>query len=436
MKYGMYEIISKKRDKKSLSKEELQFVIDTYVSGETPDYQVAALLMAIYLNGLDNRELTDLTEIMKNSGDTINLSSVSGKKIDKHSTGGVGDKISFTVVPLVVACGVKVPMLSGRSLGHTGGTLDKLESIPGMNVFLKQEEFVEGLQKVGMAISGQTPNITPADKKMYALRDTTATVSCIPLISSSIMSKKLALETDGIVLDIKSGSGAFITAFDEAEKLCRTMVDIGNRAGRHTIGVMTNMDQPLGRAVGNSLEIIESIETLKGRGPQDILDVTFALGSAMLVAAKAVSNYKDAKNILEEKLKDGSALKVFSDFIKFQKGDSRVIENYSLFGEAEFKVNLTAWESGTIEKINAFEVGMSAIDIGAGRRKKEDNIDHKAGFIFNKNVGDMVKRGEKILEIHTNKKESIESVKDRLKNAIKISNKTIKKPEMIFKIID
>lgn len=436
MEYGMYEIISKKRDKKSLSREELQYVIDTYVNGQTPDYQVASLLMAIYLNGLENRELADLTEIMKNSGDTINLDEVSGIKIDKHSTGGVGDKISFTVVPLVVACGVKVPMLSGRALGHTGGTLDKLESIPGLNVFLSQEEFIDGLKKVGMVISGQTPNITPADKKLYALRDSTATVSCIPLISSSIMSKKLALETDGIVLDIKSGSGAFIADFKEAEKLCRTMVDIGTRSGKHTIGVMTNMDQPLGKAVGNSLEIIESIETLKGRGEPDILEVTYGLGSAMLVAAKKVPDYKSARKLLEEKLNDGSALKVFSEFIKFQKGDSRVIEDYSLFGSTKIKSELTAWEDGSISKINAFEVGMSAIDIGAGRRQKEDNIDHTAGFIFNKNVGDKVKKGESIVTIHTNNKDSIDAAVKRLKNSISISEKEVKKPEMILKIID
>ena len=411
-------------------------MIDTYVSGATPDYQVASLLMAIYLNGLDNRELVNLTEIMKNSGDTINLDMVSGKKIDKHSTGGVGDKISFTVVPLVVACGVKVPMLSGRALGHTGGTLDKLESIPGLNVFLSQDEFIKGLGDVGMVISGQTPNITPADKKLYALRDSTATVSCIPLISSSIMSKKLALETDGIVLDIKSGSGAFIVDFKEAEKLCKTMVDIGSRSGKQTIGVMTNMDQPLGKAVGNSLEIIESIETLKGRGEQDILEVTYALGSAMLIAAKAVPDLKSGRKLLEEKLADGSALRVFSEFIKFQNGDNKVIDDYTLFGKAKFISELNAWQDGFISKINAFEVGMSAIDIGAGRRKKEDNIDHTAGFIFNKNVGDRVKKGESIVTIHTNKNESIKAASERLKNSIIISEKEVKKPEMIFKIVE
>jgi len=434
MKYGMYEIISKKRDKKVLTKDELQYVIDSYVSGETPDYQVASLLMAIYLNGLDSKELVNLTKIMKNSGEIINLDKVIGKNIDKHSTGGVGDKISFTAVPLVVACGVKVPMLSGRALGHTGGTLDKLEAIPGMNVFLSQEKFIKGLQVVGMAISGQTSNITPADKKMYALRDSTATVSSIPLISSSIMSKKLALLTDGIVLDIKSGSGAFIEDFDEAKKLCKTMVDIGLNAKRNTIGVMTNMNQPLGTAVGNSLEIIESIETLKGRGPSDILDVTYAIGSAMLIAAKISPDYNSAKNLLKKKLDDGSALRVFSDFIKFQGGDIRVIDDYSLFGKTKYTVKLTAWESGSISKINAYEVGMTAIDIGAGRRKKEDKVNHRAGFIFNKNVGDRVKKDDLLLTIHTDKKDSIDTAINRLKNAIKIIDKTVTKPKMILEI--
>ncbi len=434
MKYGMYEIISKKRDKKVLTKDELQYVIDSYVSGETPDYQVASLLMAIYLNGLDSKELLNLTEIMKNSGEIINLDEVVGKNIDKHSTGGVGDKISFTAVPLVVACGVKVPMLSGRALGHTGGTLDKLESIPNMNVFLSQEKFIKGLQVVGMAISGQTPNITPADKKMYALRDSTATVSSIPLISSSIMSKKLALLTDGIVLDIKSGSGAFIEDFDEAKKLCETMVNIGLNAQRNTIGVMTNMNQPLGTAVGNSLEIIESIETLKGRGSSDILDVTYAIGSAMLIAAKISPDYNSAKDLLKKKLDDGSALRVFSDFIKFQEGDIRIIDDYSLFGKTKYTVKLTAWKNGSISKINAYEIGMTAIDIGAGRRKKEDKINHRAGFVFNKNVGDRVKKDDLLLTIHTDKKDSIDAAINRLKNAIKIIDKAVTKPKMVLAI--
>ena len=294
MANGMYEIISKKRDGLELEREEIAFVISGYVKGDIPDYQVAAWLMAIYIRGLNDRELADLTEIMLDSGDRIPLDGVPGKKIDKHSTGGVGDKISFVVAPLLAACGVRVPMLSGRGLGHTGGTLDKLEAIPGMNVFLDPEQFREVLAATGMVICGQTDNIVPADKKLYALRDATATVSCIPLIASSIMSKKLALGSDGIVLDVKTGSGAFMKDEQDSIRLCRTMVAIGEKTGRPTLGIISSMDQPLGRAVGNSLEIIESIEALKGRGPDDVMQVTYALGWCMLRAAGKEMAYAQA----------------------------------------------------------------------------------------------------------------------------------------------
>ncbi len=282
---GMYEIISKKRDGLELDREEIAFVVSGCAKGELPDYQVAAWLMAVYLRGLSERETADLTELMLASGDRIPLDTVPGPKIDKHSTGGVGDKISFVVAPLVAACGVKVPMLSGRGLGHTGGTLDKLEAIPGLNVFLTAAEFRRVLAESGMVICGQTEAIVPADKKLYALRDATATVGSIPLIASSIMSKKLALETDGIVLDVKTGSGAFMKDERDALRLCRAMVAIGEATGRPTLGLITSMDQPLGRAVGNGLEIVESIEALKGRGPEDIMQVTYALGYCMLRAA-------------------------------------------------------------------------------------------------------------------------------------------------------
>ena len=283
--YSIYEIISKKRDSSELTTEEIQFFINGYVNEKIPDYQAAALMMAIYIRGMNQRELSDLTRIMMHSGDLISLENIDGIKIDKHSTGGVGDKISFVVAPLVAACGIKVPMLSGRSLGHTGGTLDKLESIPGLNVFLKTDELKQVLRDVGMVICGQTENVVPADRKLYALRDTTATVTSIPLICASIMSKKLALGTDGMVLDVKTGSGAFKNRLEEAIELCKTMVGIGERANRTTIGLITNMDQPLGKMVGNSLEIIESIEALKGKGPEDVMAVTFGLGAGMLVAA-------------------------------------------------------------------------------------------------------------------------------------------------------
>jgi pyrimidine-nucleoside phosphorylase len=330
MTSGMYEIISKKRDGQELEREEIAFVISGYVKGEIPDYQVAAWLMAIYIRGLSERELADLTEIMLDSGDRIPLDAVPGKKIDKHSTGGVGDKISFVVAPLVAACGVRVPMLSGRGLGHTGGTLDKLEAIPGMNVFLTTEKFREVLASTGMVICGQTDNIVPADKKIYALRDATATVSCIPLIASSIMSKKLALGSDGIVLDVKTGSGAFMKDERDSIRLCQTMVAIGAKTRRPTLGIISSMDQPLGRAVGNSLEMIESIEALKGNGPADVMEVTFALGYCMLLAAGQETAYPQAIEKFKEAIVSGRALDVFRRFIAAQGGDPRVCDDYSL----------------------------------------------------------------------------------------------------------
>jgi pyrimidine-nucleoside phosphorylase len=299
MTNGMYEIISKKRDGFELDRRDIAFVVSGCAKGEIPDEQVAAWLMAVYLRGLSDRELADLTEIMLASGDRVSLDEVAGKKVDKHSTGGVGDTVSFVVAPLVAACGVRVPMLSGRGLGHTGGTLDKLEAIPGMNVFLSADEFRRVLAETGMAISGQTETIVPADKRLYALRDATATVGSIPLIASSIMSKKLALGTDGIVLDVKTGSGA--TMKDEADslRLCRTMVALGEKAGRPTVGLLTSMDQPLGRAVGNSLEIVESIEALKGQGAEDLMEVSYALGFCMLNLAGKNISYKAAEEAFE-----------------------------------------------------------------------------------------------------------------------------------------
>ncbi len=434
--YNVYEVISKKRDGNELSTEEIDFFITKMVKNEIPDYQAAALLMAIYIRGLNHRELADLTRFMMNSGDLISLDGISGKKIDKHSTGGVGDKISFTVCPLVAACGVKVPMLSGRSLGHTGGTLDKLESIPGMDVFLDSHRFRRVLEDTGMVVCGQTANVVPADRKLYALRDTTATVNSIPLISASIMSKKLALGTDGMVLDVKTGSGAFMTKLEDSLELCKTMVAIGSKADRKTVGIVTNMDQPLGYAVGNSIEIIESIETLKGNGPQDILDVTFALGAGMLVAAGAAKTYDEALKKLAEVLKSGKPLDVFKQFIAAQKGDPRVCDDYGLFPSSAHQEPLLADQDGYISKIDSFEVGMTGIDIGAGRRKKEDTVDHSAGFLFQKKVGDPVKKGDPLLTIHTNDKSAIPAAKERLLKAIEISKQKTDTPAMVLYVAD
>ncbi len=436
MANGMYEIISKKRDGLELCREEIAFVIRGYVKGEIPDYQVAAWLMAIYIRGLNERELADLTEIMLASGDRIPLDSVPGKKIDKHSTGGVGDKISFVVAPLLAACGVRVPMLSGRGLGHTGGTLDKLEAIPGMNVFLEPEQFREVLASTGMVICGQTENIVPADKKIYALRDATATVSSIPLIASSIMSKKLALGSDGIVLDVKTGSGAFMKDEQDSIRLCRTMVAIGEKTGRTTLGIISSMDQPLGRAVGNSLEMIESFEALKGRGPADVMEVTFALGWCMLRAAGQELDYPQAIEKFEEAIASGRALDVFRRFIAAQGGDPRVCDDYSLLPAAAQRLEFAAPASGFIARIDSFAVGMAAIDTGAGRRKKEDAIAYGSGFIFHANVGDKVEKGQKLVTIHSDRPEQTTAVLDRLAQAIRIGPRPVAKPRMILHLVD
>ncbi len=434
--FNMYEIIMKKRDGNTLQKEELQAVIDGYVDGSIPDYQISALLMAIFLNGLDQRETEDFTSIMLKSGDSISLEGIDGVKVDKHSTGGVGDKVSFIVSPIVAACGVRVPMLSGRALGHTGGTLDKLESIPGFNVFLKVDQFRKTLEKCGMVISGQTDNIVPADKKLYALRDTTATVNSIPLITSSIMSKKLALGTDAIVLDVKTGSGAFLPDIKDGIELCKSMVNIGEKSGRKTLGLITNMDEPLGTAVGNSLEIIESIECLKGNGPDDLMNVTFALGACMLIAAGAEDDFGTAIEKLKETIRSGKALEVFREFIEAQGGDPNVCDDYTLFGDSSAEWELKAESSGYISFINAFEIGMSAIDIGAGRRKKDDLIDHTAGFIFHKRSGDKIKSGDTIITVRSSGKEDRTEVEKRLLNSIKITSAAPDKPELVYYFAD
>ncbi|MGD2087358.1 MAG: thymidine phosphorylase [Candidatus Aminicenantes bacterium] len=432
----MYEIIVKKRDGYELSTREIQYFIDGYVSGEIPDYQAAALLMAIYLRGLNQREMTDLTRIMMHSGDLISLEGIAGKKIDKHSTGGVGDKTSFILSPLVAACGVKVPMLSGRSLGHTGGTLDKLESIPGMEVSLPPDMFKQVLNDVGMVICGQTENTVPADRKLYALRDSTATISSIPLITASIMSKKLAVGTDGIVLDIKTGSGAFMTQLEDSIALCKTMVAVGEKANRTTIGLVTNMDQPLGKAVGNSLEIIESIEALKGKGPGDVMAVTFGLSAGMLVAAGVENDYQQALIKLQQTLESGQPLEIFKKFIAAQHGDPKVCDDYSLLPQSKYQVQFPAEKNGYISQINALEVGMAVVDIGGGRKKKEDLIDHSAGFIFHKKIGDKVTRGEAILTIYSNSSNGIADATERLKKAVSIGKQKASSPRMILHLID
>jgi pyrimidine-nucleoside phosphorylase len=432
----MYEILSKKRGGLELDREEIAFVVSGSVRGEIPDYQLAAWLMAVAIRGLSKRETADLTELMLASGDRIPLDAVPGPKIDKHSTGGVGDKISFIVAPLLAACGVRVPMLSGRGLGHTGGTLDKLEAIPGLDVFLAADRIRNVLAECGMVICGQTDNIVPADKKFYALRDATATVSCIPLIASSIMSKKLALGTDGIVLDVKTGCGAFMPEEADALLLCQTMVAIGEKAGRPTLGLITSMDQPLGRAVGNGLEIIESIETLKGRGPEDILEVSFALGFGMLRAAGRKTTYAQAVDMFQEAIASGRARDVFHRFIAAQGGDPRVCDDYALLPAAPGRVEFRAPASGVIEAIHPFGVGLAAIDAGAGRRTKEDAIGYGSGFVFLAKIGDRVEKGQPIVDVHSDRPERTSVVLERLGEAIRIGPGPASNPKMILHLVD
>ena len=434
--FNMPELIAWKRDGNELSREQLTYWIDGYVKGEIPDYQVAALLMAIYIRGMEPREVADLTEIMMHSGDTISLAGVDGMKIDKHSTGGVGDKVSFIVAPLAAACGVKAPMISGRGLGHTGGTLDKLESIPGFNVSLDAQGMNDVLRKTGMMICGQTANIVPADKKIYALRDITATVDSLPLIASSIMSKKLALGTDGLVLDVKTGSGAFMQTEQAALDLCEALVDIGNRAGRNTIGLITNMNQPLGRAVGNSLEIAESIQCLKNNGPQDLMGVSLAVASAMLVAGKAAATYQDAQAKLEDVLRTGQALEVFRSFIEAQHGDPRVCDDQSLLPTCSSSEEYAAPTHGFVQAINARAIGELCVEAGAGRRTKEDTIDFGAGFYFHKKVGDAVEAGEPLVTIYSCKPDKIPYIKERLQQVIAIGDTNVTAGPMILSIVD
>jgi pyrimidine-nucleoside phosphorylase len=434
--FNMPELIALKRDGYELSHQQLTYWIDGYVKGEIPDYQVAALLMAIYIRGMKPREVADLTEIMMRSGETISLAGVDGMKIDKHSTGGVGDKVSFIVAPLAAACGVKAPMISGRGLGHTGGTLDKLESIPGFNVSLTSEGMLDVLRKTGMMICGQTANIVPADKKIYALRDITATVDSLPLIASSIMSKKLALGTDGLVLDVKTGSGAFMQTEEDALALCKALVDIGNRAGRNTIGLITNMDQPLGRAVGNSLEIAESIQCLKNNGPQDLMEISLAVASAMVVAGEAAATLEEARAKLEDVLKKGQALKIFRSFIEAQQGDPRVCDDESLLPTCSVAEEYSAPSKGFIQSIDARAIGELCVEAGAGRRTKEDAIDFGAGFYFHKKVGDPVEAGESIVSIHTCRPDKIPFIKERLREVITVGDTRVPAGPMVFAIVD
>ncbi|MDY4605544.1 pyrimidine-nucleoside phosphorylase [Clostridium tertium] len=432
----MYDIILKKRKGLELSTEEIEFFVNGFTKGEVPDYQASALLMAIFFNKMNKRETADLTMAMVNSGDRIDLSSINGVKVDKHSTGGVGDKTSICLTPLVASLGVPVAKMSGRGLGHTGGTIDKLEAFNGFSVELSEETFINNSNTIGIALTGQTGNIAPADKKIYALRDVTATVDNMSLIASSIMSKKIASGADAIVLDVKVGDGAFMKTPEDAKALAREMVDIGSSVGRKTIGVISDMDQPLGYAIGNSLEVKEAIELLKGNGPKDLLELTLTLGSYMLVCGKTARNFEEGKALLLENINNGKGLEKLKEFVKAQGGDASLIDDTDKFHKAKYVVEVKAAQSGVISKINAEAFGLIAMELGAGRETKESIIDLSVGIVLNKKRGEVVKEGDILAYIHSNDESNIEKAKnDIIKNMI-ISNSLDKEIPLIYDIVE
>ncbi|MGB9857275.1 MAG: pyrimidine-nucleoside phosphorylase [Dictyoglomaceae bacterium] len=430
----MVDIIIKKRNGEKLSREEIKFVIDKYLANEIPDYQISALLMAIYFRGMDVEETSILTEKMAYSGKVVDLSCIPGIKVDKHSTGGVGDKTTLVFAPLISAYGLPIAKMSGRSLGHTGGTIDKLESIPGFRTNLSFDEFVNQVKNIGISIVGQTENLVPADKKIYALRDVTGTVDCIPLIASSVMSKKIAGGSDVIVLDVKTGRGAFMPTFEMAEKLAELMVNIGKKLNKKISAVISNMDEPLGNMVGNSLEVIEAIETLKGNGPQDLRELVITLGTqAVLLSGKEKDENKIRENLVKL-LENGSALRKFRELISAQGGNEEVIDNYKLFPQAKIQKEIFSREEGYITKLDAYLIARSVMALGAGRDKKDDVIDLSVGVKLHKKLGDKVQKNEPIVTFYANDPEKLSIAQEIFKNAYEIGKEQIKKP-LILKII-
>lgn len=430
----MVDIITKKRDGYELSDEEISFFIKGYVDGKIPDYQVSALLMAIVFKGMSNREIVTLTDRMEHSGDVMDLSSIKGVKVDKHSTGGVGDKTSIALGPMVAACGAKLAKMSGRGLGHTGGTLDKLESIPGMKVFVSEEHFIKQVNDIGLAIIGQTASLVPADKKLYALRDVTGTVESTPLIASSVMSKKLASGSDCILLDVKFGNGAFMKNAQSAEELAKIMCKIGNALGRDTRAVLTDMDQPLGHAVGNALEIKEAIATLHGQGPKDFTDLCLRSGAIMLEQAKIANSEEEGMKMLQKSIDDGSAFEKLKAMVKAQGGDVSYIEHPEKFPLAKHIVEVKANKSGYIKQIVALEIGESAMRLGAGRETFDDVIDMSAGIVLNKKVGDKVNKGDVLCVVHTNKENFDDILKD-IENSFIIVDEFVSVPPTVHAYI-
>ena len=417
-----YDIIRKKRNGQELSREEISFIVDRHTRGEIPDYQAAAFLMAVFLRGMTPRETTDLTELMLHSGEVLDFSTLPGAKVDKHSTGGVGDKTSLVIAPIVAAAGVTVPMISGRGLGHSGGTLDKLESIPGFNVNLSLDQFRGVLKQANCALIGQTKEIAPADKKLYALRDVTATIESIPLISASIMSKKLAEGIDGLVLDVKTGSGAFMKRVEDSRDLARMMVEIGTRMGKRMVALITDMDQPLGREAGNALEVVESLETLKGRGPDDLTTLCLELAGWMLLLAGVVADIEEGRARSRKLIDSGEALAKFRQIIALQGGRAECVEDYSVLPRARARSEVKSTATGFVARIETEQVGLAAMLLGAGRERVEDQVDHAVGITVQKKAGDRVERGEPLCTVHYNSEERLAAARELLGKCFQIEH--------------
>ena len=428
---NVYEIIDKKKRGLELNQTEIEYLINGYVNNEIPDYQISAWLMAVYFQAMTDRELLALTNCMTKSGEIVDLSSIMGVKVDKHSTGGVGDKVTLVVAPIVAACGGKVAKMSGRGLGFTGGTIDKLEAIPGLKTALAEEEFFNMVNEIGLAVMGQSADIAPADKKLYALRDVTATVDSIPLIASSIMSKKLAAGSDKIVLDVTVGSGAFMKDKENAVQLAEKMVAIGNGAGKKTVAILTNMDVPLGKMVGNNLEVVEAIETLKGRGPEDLLAVVVEIASTMLYLAQ-IGTKEECMKKVKRVIADGSALEKLKLMVERQGGDGSYIENPDQFEKAIYQHEIIANNSGYIGKMNTEECGKAAVLLGAGREVKDDPIDMTAGIQFNKKTGDVVKQGDIVAIAYSSSKEKLQQGVQKISDIYDIVDK---RPQVVPEII-
>lgn len=431
----MYDLIMKKRNGGALSKEEIYFMVDGYTKGEIPDYQMSAMMMAVYFVGMNEEETLHLTMAMAHSGEMLDLSAIDGIKVDKHSTGGVGDKTSLALTPMVAACGVKIAKMSGRGLGHTGGTIDKLESFAGFSTAISTEDFFKNVNEIGISIMGQTKELAPADKLLYALRDVTATVDNMSLIASSIMSKKLAAGADAIVLDVKTGSGAFMKKEEDAFALAKEMVQLGKNAGRNTAAVVSDMDQPLGFAVGNALEVKEAIETLKGNGPEDFTELCLTLGSYMLLMGGAAKTEEEGRKMLKEAVADGRALRKLAEFIRAQGGDEKMVYEPELLPRARMVEPVLAEEDGYVERLVCDEVGICSLILGGGRETKESVIDLSVGIVLEKKVGAQVKKGDVLAWLHANDSEKLRAAKERLLAAYTIGKDKKSEGKVIIGIV-